>query len=232
MKSFLIYVKGNDASEHCKEIAEKSLQKYGWDYEPIAGITPKTLDETEFPYSDIKGGRLEGFAENEPRKYPIKKSCVFNNLRHATRVIDAGEPMIFLEHDIEVIDKCEIPFFEDYLFLSFDYAFKKPSILADKSWAHWQRSYTPPLQQAYQFPPQYPLRYYHDNRWSNAHMTPGTSAYALTPYGAEKLLRAAEKHGLDQSDYIYNSKVMKLQALNPSIVKLQKTNPNLTHKGS
>lgn len=137
MKSFLIYVEGNDASEHCKEIAEKSLQKYGWDYEPIAGITPKTLDETEFPYSNIKGGRLESFAENEPRKYPIKKSCVFNNLRHATRVIDAGEPMIFLEHDIEVIDKCEIPFFEDYLFLSFDYAFKKPSILADKSWAHW-----------------------------------------------------------------------------------------------
>lgn len=232
MKSYLIYVEGNESSERCREIAEKSLQRWNWDYEPIAGVTPKTLDESEFPFDNIAGGRLEGFSKDEPKKYPIKKSCVFNNLKLATRVVDAGESMIFLEHDIEVIDKCEIPFFEDYLFLSFDYAFKKPSVLAEKSWANWQQSFTKPLANAYEFPREYPLRYYHNNIWSNSLMTPGTSAYALSPFGAEKLLRAAERHGLDQSDYIYNSKVMKLQALNPSIVKLQKTNPNLSHRGS
>ena len=231
MKSYLIYVEGNNASEQCKEIAEKSLRKWNWDYEPIAGVTPKTLDENEFPFDDLKNGRLQSFRNDEPNKYPIKKSCLFNNLRHATRVYDAGESMIFLEHDIEAIDSCDIPPFRDFLFLTMDTAFKPPSVLSTKAFAHWMDSFQKSLAMTYQFPPIYPLKYYLNSVWKKSFMTPGTSGYALSPTGAEKLLEAAEKHGLEQSDYIYNSKVMTLEAINPSIVKLQSTNPNLSHKG-
>lgn len=232
MKTVLIYVEGHSESELCRETCETSLKKWGWDYEPIGGITPKTLDESEFPFKDVEGGRLQSFRVNEPHKYPIKKSCLFNNLRFATKVYDAGESMIFLEHDTEVIGRCEIPFFQDFLFLSMDYAFKPPSVLSEKNFSGWQQNYQKPLTRVYEFPRHmYPLKYYKDSVWSNSMMVPGTSAYALSPYGAEKLLKAVEKHGLEQSDYIYNSKVLHLEALNPSIVKLQKYNPNLSHRG-
>ena len=61
-------------------------------------------------------------------------------------------------------------------------------------------------------------------------MTPGTAAYMLTPAGARKLLRAAEKHGLEQSDFIINERNMKLQYITPSIVKFNKRNLNLSHQ--
>ena len=232
MKALLIYVEGNAESESCRDTAEASLKKWGWDYEPIGGVTPHTLDEDEFPFPDLEGGRLQSFGVDEPKKYPIKKSCLFNNLRLATKVYDAGESMIFLEHDTEVIDRCEIPFFKDFLFLSMDYAFKAPSVLAGKNFAGWQQHHQKSLAKTYEFPRDiYPLKYYKDSVWNNSMMAPGTSAYALSPYGAEKLSKAVEKHGLDQTDYVYNSKVMHLEALNPSIVKLQKHNPNLSHRG-
>ena len=61
-------------------------------------------------------------------------------------------------------------------------------------------------------------------------MTPGTAAYCLSPSGAEKLLASAEKNGLEQSDYSYNSKVMKIEAIIPCLFKHQETNPNLSHR--
>ena len=61
MKALLIYVEGNAESESCRDTAEASLKKWGWDYEPIGGVTPHTLDEDEFPFPDLEGGRLQSF---------------------------------------------------------------------------------------------------------------------------------------------------------------------------
>ena len=61
-------------------------------------------------------------------------------------------------------------------------------------------------------------------------MTPGTAAYMLTPAGARKLLRAAEKHGLEQSDFIINERNLKMEYISPSIVKFNTRNLNLSHQ--
>jgi GR25 family glycosyltransferase involved in LPS biosynthesis len=76
----------------------------------------------------------------------------------------------------------------------------------------------------------YDLGYHKESIYHGAMMTPGTSAYILTPRGAKKLLSAAEKHGLDQSDFIINNDVLNMEYIYPSPVKFQKVNPNLSHR--
>jgi hypothetical protein len=49
-------------------------------------------------------------------------------------------------------------------------------------------------------------------------MVPGTAAYAITPAGAKKMLEAALTIGLDQSDFILNTKNCKVEYINPSPV--------------
>jgi len=52
----------------------------------------------------------------------------------------------------------------------------------------------------------------------------------LTPMGAKKMLKAVEKHGLEQSDMVINGRNIKLQYISPSIVKFNTRNLNLSHR--
>lgn len=229
MKAVVVYVKDHEVSEQHKDRLVASLDKHGWDYEVWEGATPDTLDEKEFPYKDLSGGRLASFKQNEPRKYPIKKSCIFNHLRFAKRVISEGKPMIFLEHDQLVTGPLPSIKFKDYCQLNIDYAFRKPSVLANYGqFTDWDLSFMRPAN-TYPFPGNYPLKYYKPSIYFGAKMVPGTGAYALSPRGAKKLLAAAKKNGIEQSDFMYNEDVLQLEAYNPSPVKFQPTNPNLSH---
>ena len=63
-----------------------------------------------------------------------------------------------------------------------------------------------------------------DNAWYDASMAPGTGAYAMTPQGARKILKAVETHGLDQSDFMINSKNVTMQTCIPSPVTFNTVN--------
>ena len=239
MKARVIYVKGHELSEECMRKTVDSLVKYEWDYEVVAGVTPDTLDEDEFPWKDLPDGRLESFRLNpnpdEQRKYFTKKSCLFNNLRLAREVIETNEPRVFLEHDVVVTDRCPDPKdVEDYCFLNMGGAFYPPSELGriqqGNRLANWYEN-TIHKYGLNQFAwSGYDLGYHKESIYHGAMMTPGTSAYILTPRGAKKLLSAAEKHGLDQSDFIINNDVLNMEYIYPSPVKFQKVNPNLSHR--
>lgn len=225
MKVQIIYI-DTERSKKQAQTSLKSFKMYGWDAELYEGITPSTLDENDFPYKDLKDGRLEAFKYNEPHKYPIKKSCLFNNLKFAERVIEAGEPMVFAEHDSLCISKPEEYFFTDYLFLSFEYAFSPPTALAKEPFLSYKTPFGIGISD---FPDDYPLRYYRDTLYNNHIMSPGTACYALSPTGARKILAAAERNGLEQSDFIYNSYNVSMQYVNPSPVRYQKENLNTSH---
>lgn len=226
MKVQIHYI-DTEASRKQAAVSLNSFKRHGWDAELYEGITPTTLVENDFPYKDLKDGRLEAIRFNEPQKYLIKKSCLFNNLKFAERVIEAGESMIFAEHDSLCIAKPEKYSFMDYLFLSFEYAFEPPTALSKEPYT----SYRTPLQHGISdFPPDYPLRYYRDTLYNNHIMSPGTACYALSPTGAKKILAAAERNGLEQSDFIYNTYNLSMQYLNPSPVRYQKVNLNTSHK--
>lgn len=226
MKVQITYIDQPDSIEQ----AERSLQSFrdhGWDVDLVEGITPSTLDEDEFPYDDLEESRLASFKVNEPNKYPIKKSCLFNNLRFCKSVIDAKQPMVFAEQDAICIGSCQNWQFDDYLCLTFDYAFRPPTALAKPPFNQWYHLSITGVQT---FPPDYPLKYYKKSIYKGAIMAPGTAAYALTPRGARKILNAAEQNGLEQSDFLINEKVVRMQYVYPSPVKYDKVNLNLSHK--
>jgi len=224
MKVRIVYVKDNEQSKAQAEQSLKSWLDYGWDAELWEGITPETLSRAVFPYWDMPGGRLSAFKENEPHKYPIKKACLYNNLQFAQDVIQYNQPMIFAEHDTLCLSEYRGFWADEFCFLAMDYAFQPPTALAKYKWR-------PPFEMGVNpFPRNYPLQYYRDTVYKGHNMTPGTAAYMLTPTGARKILKAVEKHGLEQSDFIINARNLKLEYISPSIVKFNTRNLNLSHQ--
>tara|TARA_B100000768_G_scaffold153107_1_gene149175 strand:+ start:17624 stop:18310 length:687 start_codon:yes stop_codon:yes gene_type:complete len=226
MKCNIIYVAGHPLSEKCRKLTENSLKHHRYDYESIKGVTPDTIIASDFPFPNLILGRLYDFyITGQDRKYVVKKSCLFNNLKFAQRVIEADEPMIFLEHDTIAVSRLPDFDFDEFCMLSYDYAFKAPTALAKAPYDSYNL-YS--KRGVHDFPSNYPLRYYKPTKYKGEIMTPGTAAYALSPKGAKKLLQAAKK-GIEQSDFIINSGTLRLQHLSPSPFRYQSVNPNLSH---
>jgi len=228
MKGQIVYVKGHKDSEKQAHVSLESFLKYGWDVDLVEGITPNTLDESEFDYQNQKEGRLDAFQKENSPAYKIKKSCLFNHLRFFQRVIKANTPMAFLEHDTVCLSEWMPQAFDELLILNLDYAFKPPTTFGDKpGFANWQPPYS--MTAVNDLPSNYPLKYYKNNQYKGYDMIPGTAAYIISPKGARKLLSALNQ-GLDQSDFFINSKNVRLQYLSPSPVRFQKVNLNTSHK--
>ena len=225
MKAQIIYVKGHAGSEAQSLQALTSFEMFGWDAERIEGVTPDTLQESDFPYPDTPGSRMSDF-KSQGAKYYIKKACLFNNLKFAQRVLDADEPMAFIEHDALAIEPPDTWDFTEFLSLSYEYAFQPPTCLNKSPYTEYKLQGVPGTNP---FPVDYPVQYYHPALYKGARLTPGTAAYALTPEGAERLLDAAATNGLEQSDYIINSHNLDMQFVWPSPVKYNNENLNLSH---
>ena len=224
MRVRVVYVKGNEESEEQAYKSLKSWQDHGWEADLWAGYTPETLDREKFPWPDMKGGRLESFKTSEPHKHPIKTACLFNNLQFAQDVIQYGQPMVFAEHDSICLSEYRGWWAHDFCFLAMDFALSEDHALGKYKWRPpFEMGVTP-------FPRNYPLQYYRDTIYKGHNMTPGTAAYFLSPGGARKILKAVEKHGLEQSDFIINERNLKLEYISPAIAKYQKRNLNLSHQ--
>ena len=224
MKVRIVFVKGNSESESQAEQSLKSWLDYKWDAELYEGYTPKTLNRKKFPFPDMKGGRLESFKISEPKKHPIKTACLFNNLQFAQDVIEYNQPMVFAEHDTLCLSEYRGFKPDEFCFLAMEYAFQPPTTLAKYKWI-------PPFEVGVKpFPYNYPLQYYKETVYKGYNMTPGTAAYMLTPAGAQKILKAAEKYGLEQSDFIINDHNLKMEYISPSIVRFNTRNLNLSHQ--
>lgn len=225
MKSQLIYVSGHAGSEAQAKIAVESLEKFNYDVTLVEGVTPDTLNEDDFPYGNLTGGRLQDFQNEQSKKYYIKKSVLFNNLKFAQRVIEADEPMICFEHDIIATKPLPDFDFDEFCFLAYEDAFKPPSTLAKSPYNTYIITGQTGVND---FPNNYPVKYYKDSIYKGATCSPGAAAYALSPKGARKFLQAAEK-GLEQNDFTINSHNLRLQYLYPSPISYQNENLNLSH---
>jgi len=226
MKTYIHYIDGHEKSMAQLRQAHPSFLKYGWQAYPRKGITPDTLNESEYDYPLIEGGRLFDMKNKGEEKYFIKKSCLSNQIRLWREVIEKDEPMVFVEHDAIAVSSPPIEV-DEVLCLNLDYAFSPPSVLAEHPHL---KGYTPcstisptPLTD------DYPLRYYKENIYKGSKMIPGTAAYAISPKGAKKLLNAAKEHGIDQSDFFINSFNVKIDYVTPSPVKFNKENLNTSH---
>ena len=227
MKGSIIYVKGHEKSEAQARQALASFRR-SWDVELVEGVTPETLDDKEWDVSCIEGGRLIGFQQKGERSYLTKKSCLTNHYRLWKKVIEANEPMAFIEQDAICCGDPPRNFAGDVLVLNVDYAFFPPSVLGTLA---QMRGYMPPVSLTpTPLPQDFPLKYYKNNVYKDHAMMPGTAAYVVTPKGAKKLLKAADKYGIDQSDFFINNHNVEISYISPSPVKFNTVNLNLSHK--
>lgn len=228
MKHIVHYVKGNPESEKQADVAFNSFKKFGYQVEKKFGITPATVSQYD-NYNILPGSRLESFSvnDNNERKFQVKKSCVLNNIEFAQAVVAADQPMVFLEHDAECVLFQKDLDFDEYCYLAIETWNKPPSGLALNQFREYNPLYGFGVND---FPSDWPLTYHKETEYKGANLTPGTMAYALSPKGAKKILHAAETTGLEQSDFLINSKVVRLQYVFPAIVRHQSKNLNLSHR--
>jgi len=227
MQGFIHYVKDHKDSEKQAKVSFDSFKKHGYDVELKEGITPDTIHN--YPkYDVLAGSRLESFLVNDKneRKHLVKKSCVMNNITFAKRVIDQNKPLLFLEHDSVAVKPIDNLDFDEFCYLAIETWNKPPSTLRHKH----SRYDFPYKKGVHDFPENWPVIYHKKTRYLGSKLTPGTIAYALSPKGAKKLVEAVEKYGLEQSDFIINSHVLRLQYVFPALVKHQQVNLNLSHK--
>lgn len=217
MKAQIVYLANHKESVKQSKEALKSFKSHGWDVELVRGITPKTLESRGRVTDLMENGRLTRF---EDPRLSIKKSCVNNHILFWERVVEENETMAFIEHDAIAVEPPQRWKFSDVLVLNIHYAFKFGALRGK-----FRNLILPSEKEVEELPDNYPLRCrVEDSRYKGADMIPGTAAYAITPQGAEKMLTAVYKYGIDQSDYVINSMNVKLEYANPSPVKFNTVN--------
>jgi hypothetical protein len=228
MKGVIHYILDHLESTKQATDAYNSFKHYNCDVELKAGITPATLDSYN-NYKVLKNSRLESFLvkDKNERKHKVKKSCVLNNIEFAKMVIAKDEPMMFIEHDALCIDIIDNIDFDEVCFMAIETWNKPPSGLALSKFMSYNITHNLGVND---FPEDWPLKYTRDTKYKGSSLIPGTMCYGLTPKGAKKIIREAETSGLEQSDFIINSSVVRLQYVYPSPVKHQKVNLNLSHR--
>lgn len=228
MKGVIHYILDHLESTKQATDAYNSFKHYNCDVELKAGITPATLDNYD-NYKVLKNSRLESFLvkDKNERKHKVKKSCVLNNIEFAKMVIAKDEPMMFIEHDAWCIDIIDNIDFDEVCFMAIETWNKPPSGLALGKFMSYNITHNLGVND---FPEDWPLKYTRDTKYKGSSLIPGTMCYGLTPKGAKKIIREAETSGLEQSDFIINSSVVRLQYVYPSPVKHQKVNLNLSHR--
>ncbi len=222
MKGQIVYIEGHMESEEQAQQALTSFKRWNWDVELHKGLTAETVQDTEEfkNLGIIEKSRLIDFKVEDHHKYLTKMACAINNAQFWKKVVESNEPMAFIEYDAICITSWDNHKFSDYLILNCESVFQPPNKLGllqfvNYNWktfglARWAEDY--------------PLKYHKDNAWYDASMAPGTGAYAMTPQGAKKMLKAVETHGLDQSDFMINSKNVTMQTYIPSPVTFNTVN--------
>jgi len=214
----IVYVKGHAESEKQAQQAYKSFKNYKWDVELSVGLVAKDVDDSSIKI--VEDSRLLNFKQENRRRYLTKLACALNHVKFWEKVVDANTPMAFLEHDAV----CTQPYthydFQDYLILNAEFVFRPPNKLGLQQF----KDFNWPSFGVCDLPENYPLSYYRNNVWKDSFMAPGTGAYIISPSGAKKMLNAVEKYGIDQSDFMINSKNLRIQYINPSPVKFNKVN--------
>jgi GR25 family glycosyltransferase involved in LPS biosynthesis len=202
-----------------------SCKGSGFRAEPFEGVTPDTLDDyKDLHRPDVPGSRIEDFKRENEKKYLIKKSCFTNHVRLWHKCIELNQPIAVIEQDAHCVWKWDNRQFEDVLILNVDSAFRQPVF------------------QHIRFKPEYdlgihryddysvtPLIYYKPSVFKGSFMMPGTAAYAITPQGAKKLLKALDKYGWEQSDFFINSHNVTIQYAMPEYFTFKLKNLNMSH---
>lgn len=226
MKSYVIYVKGNNKSEEYAKTCLKSCSSTGFDAELFEGVQQSTLsywDDQTGNLSPMKDSRAQGHFQDTVKRYETKKSCFLNHVRLWNKCVEINEPIAVLEHDSFCSRNWDNLQFDEVLMLNVTSAFNqkvfqslKPRI-SSINWGFGLCTYN-----------QSPLVYNKNENFKGGLMMPGTAAYAITPKGAKRLLSHL-KLGWEQSDYFINTKSVNIQYVIPEYFTFKLPNLRMSH---
>jgi len=227
MKSFVIYVKGNNKSEQYARTCLQSCHDK-FNAELFAGVTPSTLDMYDKEYFNLRpmeNSRAQVHKEKRNEKfYNTKKSCFLNHVRLWHKCVKLNKPIAVIEHDAFCLRPWNNDKFEDLLILNIKSAFKQPVFkdlkkqVASIKFEEGVNQYTDS-----------PLTYKMENKFfKDSLLIPGTAAYAITPKGAKKLINLLQ-FGWDQSDYFINTRSVKIEYVNPEYFTFKLPNLQMSH---
>lgn len=224
MKAIVIYVENHKGSISQAKQCIKSCKRFGYDPMTLKGSTPDNM-KIDFPYPEVEDARVRIFKKENYKKYLAKKACFSNHIRIWKHVIKSNEEVLVLEHDAIAIKKWDNPKYDEALVLNMKSAMSRSIAHAVK-----------PPDSAYKKEGIQDIRdsgskliYNRNNHYKGSFMMPGTASYAITPQGAEKLLKALETHGWEQSDYFVNTHNINIKYTTPDYFILDQNNLQMSH---
>ena len=126
------------------------------------------------------------------------------------KCIELNEPVAFIEQDADCIRPWGNETFDEVLILNIESAFRQKVFehLASLGWIRGWNLGVNTYDES-------PIPYRHSNKsWKGSYMMPGTASYAITPKGANKLLKNVN----NMSKYFFN-KLNILKKQYPNIIK-------------
>ena len=211
MKTYIIYIKGNEKSEYTANLALESCNQYGYDTELFDGITPESLKQwdTQYGLTVLNPSHMydrQIGLNGTKYTYECKYSNFLNHYTLWNKSIELDQPIVILEHDVIALNPWSILDFDELLVLNMYSGLHQPlfDTILKPNLIEGIHTYTNPY-----------LVYRSDNLWRHASMIPGSAAYAISPKGAKRLIDNVIKHGWDKADYIINSKSVHMQYVYP-----------------
>lgn len=209
MKALVHYTPKFSESVASLEATLPSIEAFGWEVEVVEGLTADDVNLEEHPilpnsYLSKDGGWRQR----------TKLACSLNHYRFWKRVVDSGNSMAFIEHDVLAINPPVEPLFEvEYLAAEFCIPRLKNYFRFMHSFVNREEGATPIRSQNYQ------LRYLNNNPYLGGFYLPNTSAYSCTPQGAKRLIDAFDRNGAEHSDLQINTTVVFIGVRTPSLFK-------------
>lgn len=230
MKTFIIYMKGHSKSEIYAKKCLESCEDTFFKAELFEGTTPATLKNS--PINSIthrKNSRALAHYEKSKTHYKIKKSCFSNHVRLWKKCCELNEPIVVLEHDSYFIRNPKLELnFKDYLILNYESAVRQSTL----KHVYKKRGFPELKAGINPYNMHWPeLKYRRDNDFYNGIIVPGTAAYAISPSGANKLLKKLPA-GWEQSDFFVNTSNVNIEYIHSECFTFKFPNLRTSHGGS
>lgn len=213
MISIVHYTPELPQSDQLVELCLPSLKTMGWNPVLQEGYTPFTAPDHPIMKSSF-------LSKDTGMKQRTKFACAMNHYRFWQRVVEAGERMTFIEHDVSAVRPPIAAEFElEYLAA----AFISPMHRGQNRFIHAFRGGTPGTYALKDLP--YTLKYPNANPYFCGFFLPNTAAYSCSPSAARKLIAAFEEYGAERSDAQINTNVVEIGVRLPGAFNYL-TNPN------
>src|SRR5210317_193741 len=122
MKTYIIYIKGNEKSEYTANLALESCNQYGYDTELFDGITPESLKQwdTQYGLTVLNPSHMydrQIGLNGTKYTYECKYSNFLNHYTLWNKSIELDQPIVILEHDVIALNPWSILDFDELLVL-------------------------------------------------------------------------------------------------------------------